>query len=166
MIHARPQVPASALEALALSERFVLWSFRAWACCCRTRRLPAEPVAAAFAGLGAPAAAQALDAAMTRLVLATGRPLAVHCPPHPGLSDDERILLAAAAAAQRHDHDALTALFADILRAPASALVGRALMEFGSAIALAGVLLPQPGPRPAPDVPAARWPASVPATLH
>ncbi|WP_237477928.1 hypothetical protein [Lichenibacterium dinghuense] len=163
MIHARPQAPASALEALALSERFVLWNLRAWACCCRGRRLPAEPVVAAFANIGAPAAAEALDAAMTRLVLATGRPLAVHCPPHPGLSDDELTLLAAAAAAQRHDRDALTGLFADLLSPPASALVGRSLMEFGAAIALVGVLLPQPGPQPAAEGAAAGWPA---ATLH
>ncbi len=100
----------------------MLWNLRAWACCCRGRRLPAEPVVAAFANIGAPAAAEALDAAMTRLVLATGRPLAVHCPPHPGLSDDELTLLAAAAAAQRHDRDALTGLFADLLSPPASAL--------------------------------------------
>ena len=162
MIHARPQAPASALDALALSERFVLWNFRAWACCCRGRRLPAEPVVAAFADIGAPAAADALDAAMTRLVLATGRPLAVHCPPHPDLSDDELTLLAAAAAAQRHDRDALAHLFAGVLSPPAAALVGRSLLAFGSAIATVGVLLPQPGP----EAPAAGWADAVPATLH
>ncbi len=162
MIHVEPKAPASPLEALALSERFVLWNVRAWACCCRGRRLPAEPVVAAFANIGVPAAADALDAAMTRLVLATGRPLAVHCPPHPGLSDDERTLLAAAAAAQRHDRDALTDLFAEVLMRPAAALVGRSLMEFGAAIATVGVLLPQPGP----EAPAAVWPSSTPATLH
>lgn len=162
MIHVEPKAPASPLEALALSERFVLWNVRAWACCCRGRRLPAEPVVAAFANIGVPAAADALDAAMTRLVLATGRPLAVHCPPHPGLSDDERTLLAAAAAAQRHDRDALTDLFAEVLMRPAAALVGRSLMEFGAAIAAVGVLLPQPGP----EAPAAVWPSSALATLH
>ena len=162
MIHVAPQSPESALEALALSERFVLWNFRAWACCCRGRRLPAEPVVAAFADIGAPVAAEALDAAMTRLVLATGRPLAVHCPPHPGLSDDERTLLAAAAAAQRHDRDALTTLFVDLLPPAACALVGRSLMEFGAAIARVGVLLPQPGPAPRAD----GWPDPAPATLH
>lgn len=162
MIHARPQAPESALEALALSERFVLWTIRAWACCCRGRRLPAEPVVNAFSNIGAPAAAEALDSAMTRLVLATGRPLAVSCPPHPGLSDDERMLLAAATAAQRHDRGALTALFADLLSPPASALVGRSLMEFGAAIGLVGVLLPQPGQDPRAD----RWTAAPAATLH
>ncbi len=193
MIHAPPQAPAGAagapgtVDALALSERFVLWTFRAWACCCRGRRLPAEPVVAALADIGAPAAAVALDAAMTRLVLATPRPLAVACPPHPALSGDELTLLAAAAAAQRHDRDALAGLFADLLAAPASALIGRSLMEFGAAMAMAGVLLPPSGPSrpglsqawphrslagaaaaPSPD----GWrahdgrPAAVPATLH
>lgn len=162
MIHVEPKAPASPLGALALSERFVLWNVRAWACCCRGRRLPAEPVVAAFANIGVPAAADALDDAMTRLVLATGRPLAVHCPPYPGLSDDERILLAAAAAAQRHDGEALTHLFAAVLMPPASALVGRSLMEFSAAIATVGVILPQPGPAALP----AAWPVTTPATLH
>lgn len=164
MIHARPQAPESALEALALSERFVLWNFRAWACCCRGRRLPAEPVAAALGDIGAPAAAQALDAVMTRLVLAAGRPLAVSCPAHPGLSDDERRLLAAAAAAQRHDRDALADLFADLLNPPASALVCRALIDFGAAIGLAGVLLPQPGLDS--KALAGDWAAVTHTTLH
>lgn len=162
MIHARPQAPDSALEALAPSERFVLWTVRAWACCCRGRRLPAEPVVTAFADIGAPAAAEALDSAMTRLVLATGRPLAVSCPPHPGLSDDERTLLAAVAAAQRHDRDALASLFADLLSPAASALVGRSLMDFGAALGFVGVLLPRPGPEPRAE----GWPAPAAATLH
>ncbi len=165
MIHVEPQTAASPLEALALSERFVLWNFRAWACCCRGRRLPAEPVVAAFADIGAPDAAAALDAVMTRLVLAGGRPLAVNCPPHPGLSDDERRLLAAAAAAQRHDRDALAALFDDLLNPPACALVGRSLMEFGAAIGLVGVLLPQPGTRFQPE-PFGAGAVTAPATLH
>ena len=165
MVHAEPQAPASPLEALSLSERFVLWNFRSWACCCRARRLPAEPVVSAFANIGAPAAAVALDDAMTRLVLATSRPLAVHCPPHAGLSDDERRLIAAAAAAQRHDRDDLSRLFAEILPPPATALVGRSLMELGAAIAMVGILLPQPGPEHPVPVPAA-WTRPAAATLH
>ena len=166
MIHVEPQAPASPLEALALSERFVLWNFRAWACCCRGQRLPAEPVVAALANIGAPAAAEALDAVMTRLVLASGRPLAVRCPPHPGLSDDERRLLAGAAAAQRHDRDAFAEIFGDLLSPPAIALVGRSLMEFGAAIGLVGVLLPQPGVRLHPDPFSGDWTAAAPGTLH
>ena len=145
MFHAAPRAPEGDLDLLALSERFILWNFRAWACCCRGRRLPAEPVADAFGNIGAPAAAVALDAAMTRLVLATARPLAVHCPSHRGLSDDERRLVAAVAAAQRHDRDDLARLFGDVLPPPAVALVSRSLMELGAAIATVGVLLPQPG---------------------
>lgn len=158
MIHVEPQAPAGAL---ASSERFLLWNFRAWACCCRSRRLPAEPVAAAFSNIGAPAAAAALDAAMTRLVLATTRPIAVRCPPHCGLSDDERTLLGAAAAAQRHDGEELTRLFAELLPAPARAPVGRSLMELAAAIATVGILLPQPGPEMEAD-----WPALAAPTLH
>lgn len=165
MIHVAPEAPASPLEALALSERFVLWNVRSWACCCRARRLPAEPVVSAFAGIGAPAAAAALDDAMTRLVLATSRPLAVHCPPHAGLSDDERRLLAAVAAAQRHDRDDLARLFAGILPPPASALVGRSLIDLGAAMAMVGILLPQPGPgQPTPSP--AGWSRPAAATLH
>lgn len=164
MIHVEPQAPATALDALALSERFLLWNLRAWACCCRGQRLPAEPVAAAFTEVGAPAAAAALDAAMTRLVLATCRPLTVHCPPFADLSGDERILLDAAAAAQRRDGEAFHRLLADLLPAPASALVGRAMAELGAAMAGVGLLLPQPGP-PAAATPFDAAP-SAPPTLH
>ena len=165
MFHAAPKAPDSALDALALSERFILWNVRAWACCCRGRRLPAEPVSNAFANIGVPAAAVALDAAMTRLVLATARPLAVHCPSYPGLSDDERRLVAAVAAAQRHDRDDLARLFADVLPPPAVALVGRSLMEFGAAIATVGILLPQSGPETPVSVPPA-WAGAAAPTLH
>ena len=165
MVHAEPQAPTTPLEALALSERFMLWTFRSWACCCRARRLPAEPVVSAFANIGAPAAAVALDDAMTRLVLATTRPLKVHCPPHEGLSADEQRLVAAAAAAQRHDRDDLARLFADVLPPPASALVGRSLMELGAAIAMVGILLPQPGPGTPVPAPA-DWLRPTSATLH
>ena len=165
MFHAAPQAPESDLDTLALSERFILWNFRAWACCCRGRRLPAEPVTNAFGNIGAPAAATALDAAMTRLVLATARPLAVHCPSHPGLSDDERRLVAAVAAAQRHDRDDLARLFADVLPPPAVALVSRSLMEFGAAIATVGILLPQPGPEAPVSVPP-DWTGAAAPTLH
>ncbi len=165
MFHAAPQAPASDLAALALSERFILWNFRAWACCCRGRRLPAEPVTNAFGNIGAPAAATALDAAMTRLVLATARPLAVHCPSHPGLSDDERRLVAAVVAAQRHDRADLARLLADVLPPPAVALVSRSLMEFGAAIATVGILLPQPGPEAPVSVPP-DWTGAAAPTLH
>ena len=164
MIHVEPQAPATALDALTLSERFLLWNVRAWACCCRGQRLPAEPVAAAFADIGVPAAASALDAAMTRLVLATARPLTVHCPPFAGLSGDERTLLDAAAAAQRHDGAAFHRLLADLLPSPASALVGRAMAELGTAIAGVGLVLPQAGPAAAPALFDAA--ASAPPTLH
>lgn len=165
MIHVAPHVSADPLDALALSERFVLWNFRAWACCCRGRRLPAEPVSASLAKVGAPQAAVALDIAMTRLVLEAARPLVVSCPPHPTLSEDERILVAATAAAQRHDRHDLARLFVDLLPAPASALVGRALIDLGAAIATVGILLPQPGPE-APVALPAGWPALASATLH
>ena len=165
MIHVEPTSSASALDGLALSERFVLWNFRAWACCCRGQRLPAEPVVSSFTRVGAPEAATALDAAMTRLVLATARPLAVSCPPHPGLSEDERRLVAATAAAQRHDRGEIARLFADLLPAPAVAAVSRALVDLGGGLAMVGILLPQPGPEAPVAVPDG-WLAQVPATLH
>lgn len=165
MIHVAPISSATPLETLALSERFVLWNFRAWACCCRGQRLPAEPVVSSFTRVGAPEAAMALDAAMTCLVLATARPLAVFCPPHPGLSEDERRLVVATAAAQRHDRGEIARLFAELLPSPAVAAVSRALVDLGGALAMVGILLPQPSS----DAPVAMpdgWPAFTPSTLH
>ncbi len=165
MIHVAPNSSANPIDALALSERFVLWNFRAWACCCRGQRLPAEPVVSSFARVGAPEAASALDTAMTRLVLATARPIAVSCPPCQGLSEDERRLVAATAAAQRHDRGEIDRLFADLLQAPAAAAVSRALVDLGGALAMVGILLPQPGPE-APMAISDGWPTFTPATLH
>jgi hypothetical protein len=165
MIHVAPTPSANPVEALALSERFVLWNFRAWACCCRGQRLPAEPVVSSLSRVGAPEAAAALDTAMTRLVLEAARPLAVSCPPHPGLSGDERRLLAATAAAQRHDRGELARLFADILPDPACAAVGHALMELAGALAMVGILLPQPGPEALVAV-TEGWAAQTSMTVH
>ena len=102
MIHWERENRGETLDSLALSERFLLWNVRAWACGCRSHHLPAEPVCLALRNLGIPNAATALDAAMTHLVLATRRPLAVNCPPYTSFSGDEAMLIAAAAAAQRH----------------------------------------------------------------
>ena len=125
MIHSKPETRDGALDALALSERFLLWNFRAWACSCRGQRLPAEPVRLACQNIGIPAAATAIDAAMTHLVLATRRPLAVNCPPHAGLSDDERMLIAAAAAAQSQECCRARELLGQVLPAPGSGPRGR-----------------------------------------
>ena len=88
----------------------------------------------------------AIDAAMTHLVLATCRPLAVNCPPHAGLSEDESMLLAAAAAAQRQDCCSAKDLLGQVLPVPALDLVVGALIELGRWLATVGILLPSSGP--------------------
>ena len=128
-------------DALPRPERFLLQSLRAWACCCRGRCLPAEPVRHAFAALGIPTGAEALDTAMTRIVLDTRRPLALHCPPHAGVTADEARLLAAAGAAQEEDPDRARALLADLLPATSAATVADALACLGLHLAAAGLPL-------------------------
>ncbi len=147
MIHSEPETHGETLDALALSERFLLWNLRAWACSCRSQRLPAEPVRLAFQNVGIPDAATAIDAAMTHLVLATRRPLAVNCPPHTGLSSDETMLIAAAAAAQRQDCRLARTLLGQVLPGPALALVIGALIDLGRSLSTVGILLPSGEPR-------------------
>lgn len=165
MIHSKPERHGEKLDALALSERFLLWNIRAWACSCRGRHLPAEPVRLAFQNVGIPDAAAAIDAAMTHLVLATRRPLAVYCPPYIGLSDDETMLIAAAAAAQRQDCRSARDLLGQVLPGPALDLVVAALIDLGRWLATVGILLPTGEPRV--DVASARDSAiAARPTLH
>ena len=165
MIHITPEARDDTLDALSLSERFLLWNFRAWACSCRGQRLPAEPVRLAFQNIGIPAAAVAVDAAMTHLVLATCRPLAVNCPPHQGLSGDETMLIAAAAAAQRQDCRSAKDLLRQVLPNPALDLVVGALADLGRWLATVGVLLPSSGLH-AEAVSCRNAATAVPPTLH
>ena len=146
MIHIKPQARNDTLDALLLSERFLLWNFRAWACSCRGQRLPAEAVRLAFQNIGIPAAALAVDVAMTHLVLATRRPLAVNCPPHHGLSGDETMLIAAAAAAQRQDCSSARETLGQVLPGPALDLVVADLTDLGRWLATVGILLPSSDP--------------------
>lgn len=164
MIHSKPETRDGALDVLALSERFLLWNFRAWACSCRGQRLPAESVRLAFQNIGIPAAATAIDAAMTHLVLATRRPLAVNCPPHASLSGDERMLIAAAAAAQSQDCCSARELLEQVLPAPALDLVVGALIDLGRTLATVGILLPSSGPGAEGKL--YRAAIAVPPTLH
>ena len=165
MIHIKPEARDDRLDALALSERFLLWNVRAWACSCRGQRLPAEPVRLAFQNIGIPAAASAIDTAMTHLVLATRRPLAVNCPPHTGLSDDETMLIAAAAAAQRQDGSLVSELLEEVLPVPALDLVVEALFELGRWLATVGIVLPASGPKA--EAPLQRsTPTPITPTLH
>ena len=165
MIHIKPERRDDTLDALALSERFLLWNFRAWACSCRGQRLPAEPVRLAFQNIGIPAAVAAMDAAMTHLVLATCRPLAVNCPPYQGLSGDETMLIAAAAAAQRQDRPSARDLLGRVLPGPALDLVVAALVDLGRWLGTVGIVLPSGDPR-VEAVPCRNAASAVPPTLH
>ena len=109
----------------------------------------------AFAALGIPTGAEALHAAMTRLVLDTCRPLAVLCPPHAAVTPDEALLLAAAAAAAAQEQDIHRArvLLADVLPAGSAAAVSASLAWLGLQLAAAGLPLCEretacPAPRP------------------
>src|SRR5260370_29359780 len=83
-------------------QRFLLWVVRAWVSCCRADALPAQPVRRAFSEIGIAEGAEALDSTLTWIARGTIRALDVHGPNCPCLSDDEELLLEAAAAQHRH----------------------------------------------------------------
>ena len=87
---------------LSRLENLLLWSMRAWVIGLH-RRLPVEEqIDEAFAAVGAAGAAGLLCGFMWILGHGAGRVVEIDCVCHPGISDDERLLLDILALAQ-HD---------------------------------------------------------------
>lgn len=154
--------PADAAAVLEPEQRFLLWAVRAWVACCRAGLLPAAPVLSVFERLGLPEAEAALEDALVMLARSAARRLAVHCPGCPGLSEDETLLLDAAAAAQHRDVAAGRHRLAGLVPATAVDAVLDAFAEFGTLLALAGLMLPEP------EAPVARGRVAAPLSrsLH
>ena len=87
-------VPVSLLP---LPDRLVVWAIRAWVIGLKRRIDAAEPIQAAFGKYGIPQAACLFEGLMSVVACGALRPLVVECVCHETISDDERILLAAAA---------------------------------------------------------------------
>ena len=120
---------------------------RAWVGCCKADALPARPVRRAFSDIGIVEGAEALDRALTSVAWGTIRPLDIHSPNCLCLSDDETLLLDAAAAAQHRHVAAARDMLRRILAAPAIDAVIEPLRAVGILLALKGILLPRPDRR-------------------
>ncbi len=98
----------------------------------------------AFAALGLQEAASALDAALRGVAEMTRRRLLVHCPHCTELSEDERLLLDAAASAQNGQFDLTRTILDEIVPPSTTDLIIGRLSGLGRLLALAGIDLPGP----------------------
>lgn len=151
---------------LAPAERFMLWALRAWVQRCKARCLPAIEVETAFAEIGLSEGAVALDAALRGVAQATRRPLLVHAPHCPALSDDEWLLLGAAAATQHQAFGTAHRLLSEIVHPVGADLVLGPLSSLGLMLALAGIDLPNRDAQDADLVFDAMPDASAHPTFH
>jgi hypothetical protein len=89
-----PDEPAGdAPPELPLPETVLLWSMRTWAAGCRQNMPVARYIDPVFAELGAPEAPDHFYGLMWALCHGAARKIAVHCPYHSRVSDDEHTLL-------------------------------------------------------------------------
>ena len=126
---------------LPLPDRLVLWAIRAWVIGFKRRIDSAEPIRAAFGKYGVPEASCLIEGLMSVVACGALRPLAVECVCHETVSDDERVLLAAAALHQ--DGRGFEACFPlrTMLSPSASRGAGEILDRLGGLLAGAGLTL-------------------------
>jgi len=131
-------VPVSLLP---LPDRLVVWAIRAWVIGLKRRIDAAEPIQAAFGKYGIPQAACLFEGLMSVVACGALRPLAVECVCHETISDDERILLAAAALHQ--DESGFEARFPlrTMLSPTASSGAAEILDRLGALLGSAGLTL-------------------------
>jgi hypothetical protein len=126
---------------LPLPDRLVVWAVRAWVIGLKRRIDAAEPIQAAFGKYGIPEASYLIDTLMSVVACGALRPLAVECVCHDTISDDERILLAAAALHQDGSGFEARFLLGTMLSPGASRGAGEILDRLGRLLAGAGLIL-------------------------
>jgi hypothetical protein len=135
------------LSQLPLPDRLVLWAIRAWVIGLKRRIDVADPIREAFGRYGAPEACCLIDALMSVVACGASRQLAVECVCHDAVSDDERILLAAAALHQDGRGFEARFLLRTMLSPDASNGAGEILDRLGAVLAGTGLTLFRPPPR-------------------
>ena len=126
---------------LPLPDRLVVWAIRAWVIGLKRRIDSAEPIRTAFGKYGIPEAACLVDALMSVIACGALRPLAIECVCQDEISDDERVLLAAAALHQDGHGFEARFLLRTMLSPSASSGVGEILDRLGGLLASAGMIL-------------------------
>ena len=140
-------LPVSALNRpvlvsrMPLPDRLVVWAIRAWVIGLKRHIDAAEPIRAAFGKYGIPQAACLIEGLMSVVACGALRPLAVECVCHETISDDERILLAAAALHQDGSAFEARFLLRTMLSPSASRGAGEILDRLGGLLSGAGLTL-------------------------
>ncbi|MGD9615532.1 MAG: hypothetical protein AB7H90_09025 [Alphaproteobacteria bacterium] len=129
------------VSTLPLPDRLVIWAIRAWVIGPKRRLDTAEPMRAAFGKYGIPEAAYLIDGLMSVVACGALRPLTVECVCHDPISDDERVLLAAAALHQDGRGFEARFLLRTMLSPTASNGAGEILDRLGALLADAGLTL-------------------------
>jgi len=125
------------------AEKMLFWSVRTWVQRLK-REEAAEPLLAeAYGRLGMADAALTFDAAMSLLTASARRPIDVRCPSCPELSDDERLLARALAAAQRGDEAGLWRLLAELMQPPGVRVGARQFQRLAQRFREARLVLPE-----------------------
>jgi hypothetical protein len=129
------------VSTLTLPDRLVLWAIRAWVVGIRRRIDAGEPIRAAFDKYGIPEAGCLIDGLMSVVACGACRPLAVECVCADAVSDDEHVLLAAAALHQDGRGFEARFLLRTILSPGASNGAAEILDRLGALLADAGMQL-------------------------
>lgn len=129
------------MSRLPLSDRLVVWAIRAWVIGLRRRIDAGEPIRAAFGKYGIPEAAYLIDGLMSVVACGASRTLAIECVCHDAISEDERVLLAAASLHQDGRGFEARFLLRTILSPTASGGAGEILDRLGVLLAGAGLRL-------------------------
>jgi hypothetical protein len=123
------------------AEVTLLIAIRHWTAAYRERRDPLPPLRPGLGAAGAPDAAFAVNALMAIVARTLRRPMAVHCPCCPKLSEDEQHLLHAASLVQAGECAlAQRALRTALLAAPGADFALGPLEGLGRVFARAGLL--------------------------
>ncbi len=119
-------------------EALLLWTIRAWVVGQCHARDAASGINKVFAQLGAPEAAQSLEAFMHALARGGRRSVEIHCTCTPNVSDDERALLRVLALEQEEAPDESCALLAGLITERDAAAASASAYRLVNALELAG----------------------------
>jgi hypothetical protein len=162
----RERIAGTARQAeLSQAERLVLWGMRTWVAALRADIPVDDHIERAFRQVMAPSAAPVLSGMMVMLAEGASRPMSLHQPRCPCLSEDERLLLDLVALVQAGRVAAARMRAAGLLLPTAGRTVAGAVGPFAELLACSGLRI-----RASEAMPAARdaWAGDLaaPRVLH